>query len=261
MPALYVPNNAVVSLSGDVSAANAKALITKYFGDIPRGATPPRPNIPPAGPDAAVRLVLEDERARTTRIRFAWPTVSFAHDDKIPLNALASLLSRDRTGRLTKALVYDLDLATRVVAANFDLERGGIFQIEVFPRPNVPLTRIETVVDSVLADLPAHPATAAELEAFARANAVLAATTLQTRAARADTLAHGEIFAHDPAAYAKQLQRAFGLAPADVGRVAGRYLTGRGVVMSMVPAGKLDMISKPELPFKNVTESPSRVVP
>jgi zinc protease len=239
----YVPNNAVVSLSGDVSPASAKTLITKYFHDIPKGASPVRPSIPDAGSNAATRLVLEDPRAKSARLRFAF------------------ILSTDRTGRLSKALVYDRELATRIAAGNFDFERGGLFQIEIFPRPNASLTRIEAVVDSVLAGLVAQPATRAELDAFARSNAVLATTTLQTRSARADTLAHGEVFARDPVAYAKQVQRAFALTPADLARVAQRYFTERRVVMSMVPAGKLDLISRPDLPFTNVTGSPPKAVP
>ncbi|MEO7083974.1 MAG: pitrilysin family protein [Gemmatimonadaceae bacterium] len=258
----YVPNNAIVSLSGDVTAANAKILITKYFGDIARGATPPRATIPDLSPSPETRAVLEDARARVPRLRIAWPGAAFSNPDRVALKALVSVLTRDRTGRLSKALVYDLGLATRVVADNFDDERAGIFQIEVFPRPEASLTRIEQVVDSVIAMLPAQPATREELEAFAKSNAVLATTTLQTRAMRADTLAHGEVFAGDPVAYAKQAQRAFDVTSADVTRVARQYLTGHRVVLSMVPAGKLNLISKPTLPYQNITPaSQAKVTP
>ena len=47
-------------------------------------------------------------------------------------------------------------------------------------------------------------------------------------------------------AYAKQVNQTFALTPADVQRVAKRYLSAARVVMSMVPAGKLDLISKPD---------------
>jgi zinc protease len=251
----YVTNNAVVSLSGDVTFANAKKLITKYFGGIPRGAKPPAVTIPVDASNGESRLVLEDARARSPRLRFAWAGAAFNDRDKVALAALASVLTRDRTGRLSKALVYDLGLATRVIAGNFDDEHAGVFQIEVFPRPNASLTRIENVVDSVLAALPSEHVTPAELTAFARSNAVLATTTLQTRAMRADTLAHGEVFAGDPVAYAKQVQRAFSLTPADVSQAAQRHLTRHRVVMSMVPAGKLELISKPDRSYTNVTPS------
>ena len=162
---------------------------------------------------------------------------------------------------VNKLLVYDRRLASRVVAANFDFEKGGLFQIDVTPQPGASLTAIEQLVDSTLASFDSQPVSAEDLDAFKRSNAVLAITQLQTRAARADTLAHGELFAHDPAAYAKQVNQTFALTSADVHRVAKRYLTAARVVMSMVPAGKLDLIAKPDAPYTNVTPPAPKAAP
>src|SRR5262249_35475181 len=137
--------------------------------------------VPASALSAAVREALEDQRARNAQLRIAWPTVGFAHIDRVSLNALASVLSRDRVGRLTKSLVYDLGLATRVAAGNFDFERGGLFQIDVFAKPATSLTRVEQVVDSVIAALATTPPTKDEIDAFANNNAFLAVATLQTR--------------------------------------------------------------------------------
>ena len=257
----YVPSNAVLSLSGDLSPAHAKTLIERYFGGIPRGQAPERRPVAAPALAAPARLVLEDARARAATLRFAWPSVAFAHEDRLPLVALASLLSRDRTGALTKLLVFDRAVATRVTATNYDFEEGGIFQIEVSPRPDVSLTVIEQLVDSALATFVSQPIGTEDLESFKRSNAVVAITQLQTRAARADTLAHGEIFAGDPVAYAKGVNSTFALKAADVQRVATRYLTPARVVMSMVPAGKLELISKPDLPYRNVTPPAAKVSP
>jgi hypothetical protein len=48
-------------------------------------------------------------------------------------------------------------------------------------------------------------------------------------------------------------KKLFALTAADVRRVARQYLARPHVVMSMIPAGKLDLISRPELPYTNVT--------
>jgi zinc protease len=232
----YVPNNAIVSLSGDITPARARTLIERYFGGIPRGQTVARRAIPERTPPLPARLVLEDARARAPVLRFAWPSVGFADPDRLPLVALAALLSRDRTGALSKVLVYERALATRVVAANYDFERGGLFQIEVFPKAGASLTSVEQIVDSALASFNDRQIRAEDLESFKRSNAVMSVTLLQTRAARADTLAQGEMFAHDPIAYAKQVHQTFALTPADLQRVARRYLSSAHVVMSMIPA-------------------------
>ena len=55
----------------------------------------------------------------------------------------------------------------------------------------------------------------------------------------------------DPVAYAKQVNVTAKLAPADVQRAAVKYLTAKRLVLSLVPAGKLDLVSKPERPHEN----------
>src|SRR6478672_6881013 len=38
----YAPNNAVLVVAGDIDVPQAKALVSKYFGPIPRGPVPPK---------------------------------------------------------------------------------------------------------------------------------------------------------------------------------------------------------------------------
>ncbi|MDB4878136.1 MAG: peptidase domain protein [Gemmatimonadetes bacterium] len=269
----YVPNNAVLALSGDFKTADAQKLVAKYFGSIARGVVPAHPAVAPTPLTAERRVVLEDTRARVPVLRLAWFTAGFSQPDRLALNALAAMLAptdprmrqllpgADRAGRLSKLLVYDRQLATSVSAGNFDMETGGIFQIEVTPRANAPMGQIETLVDSVLTDLKAGVIADAELAPYREATTVIGVTTLQTRGARADTLAQGEAFAGDPVAYAKQAARTLRLSPADVRAAAQKYLTNERVVMSLIPAGKLDLISKPTLPYTNVTPAKAQVVP
>jgi zinc protease len=249
----YVPNNAVLSISGDVVPSVARALIQKYFADIPRGAPPRRPPASPVQLAAEKRVVLEDSRANQPRLQIDWPVVGFSNPDRLALRALASALSINRFGRLSKLLINDRQLATIVSVEYYDFEKAGVFEVLVLPRPGASMTTIETLVDSVMTALPSSPLTPRELSRFNNNNAVTAVSSLQTRFARADTLAHGEIFAGDPIAYAKQVAAARALTPADVERAVKRHLNTGRLVMSLVPAGKLDAISKPNLPFSNVT--------
>jgi zinc protease len=266
----YVPNNAVIAVSGDFDTAVAKKWIEKYFGDIPRGAVVHRKPVPAVTLPGEQRLVLEDPRLGVPQLRMNWIGAAYDNPDRTALIALASSLSLARVasdghlssvgveppaalGRLSKLLIQDRQLATRVVADNYDLQRSGVFEIAIYPRPKASLTTIETLVDSVLSAMATTPVTKAELALYNSYNAVHLATSLQPRFARADTLAHDEIFARDPAAYARQAMGARALTPADIERVRKRYRGNRRVVVSLVPAGKLDLVSKPDLPFVNVT--------
>src|SRR5262249_49681625 len=68
----YVPNNAIVALSGDFKTSEVRTWIQRYFGSIPRGAAPTHPVIRATPLDGDRRLVLEDRRARDARLRIAW---------------------------------------------------------------------------------------------------------------------------------------------------------------------------------------------
>jgi zinc protease len=268
----YVPNNAVMAVSGDFDSAIAKKWIEKYFGDIPRGAPVKRVPVPSVTLPAEKRLVLEDARLAVPQLRMNWIGAAYDNPDRTALIALASSLSLSRVasdghlssigveppaalGRLSKLLIQDRQLATRVVADNYDIQQAGVFEIAIYPRANASLTTIETLVDSVMSAMATHPVTPEELALYNSYNAVHLATSLQPRFARADTLAHDEIFARDPIAYARQATAARALTPADIERVRKKYLGKGRVVVSLVPAGKLDLVSKPQLPFANVTPS------
>src|SRR5215203_3826648 len=56
----YAPNNAFLSIVGDFETAEAKAWVTKYFGDIPRGGAITRPAVAPVKLIEGKRLVYED---------------------------------------------------------------------------------------------------------------------------------------------------------------------------------------------------------
>jgi len=246
----YVPNNAVIAMSGDFDTKQARGMVERYFGSIPRGAAVNHPRMQ-ATIHGERRVVLEDRRGRGSALRIAWAGVGFAHPDKFALNALAAELQGNAASGLEKALVYDRQLATSVFVGHFDNENGGVFQIEAYPRGGTPLGAIEDVVDSVVrATREARP-TDAQLRRFKNANAVAATVSLQGRLFRADTLAQGEGWANDPVAYAKQVSAAARVTPADVQQVAARYLTKNRLVLSMVPAGKLNLVSKPEKPYEN----------
>ena len=268
----YVPNNAVVAVSGDFETASARKWIEKYFGDIPRGGPATRVPLPVVALPKEQRIVLEDARLGVPQLRINWRGAEYDDPDRPALIALATSLSLARVaadghlsavgvepptalGRLSKLLIQDRQLATRVVVDNVDLQHTGVFEIAVYPRANASLTTIETLVDSVLSAMATHPVTKEELARYNSYNAVHLATSLQPRFARADTLAHDEIFARDPAAYAKQAMGARALTSADIERVRKKFLGAGRIVVSLVPAGKLELVSKPELPFANVTPS------
>src|SRR5690242_11910824 len=111
----YAPNNAFLTIVGDFDFTQAKAWVTKYFGDIPRGKPITRPKVDPVTLPSEKRLVYED-RVQVPRLYVQWPTVGEKSDDRFALDVLATILTGPRTARITKALVYDEQSAATVNA-------------------------------------------------------------------------------------------------------------------------------------------------
>jgi zinc protease len=252
----YAPDNAVLSITGDVDPARTLALVTTYFGTIPRGPTIERPTVAPVTLAATKRLVLEDRKASVPQLAMVWPTVGDDSPDAPALDALSDVLTLDRTSRLTKLLVYDRQLATSVHANQESNENAGRFEINVRPRPGVALTEVERLVDSVVDAAVATPPADSEVARAKNYAVVGTITGLEAVDRRGETLAEGQTFFGDPLHYLVELQEAQAVTPADVHRVAQHYLTPARIVLSMVPAGKLDAVSRPSEPFTNVTAQP-----
>ncbi|HWE42113.1 MAG TPA: pitrilysin family protein [Gemmatimonadaceae bacterium] len=250
----YAPNNATLAIVGDFDPVKAKAWIAKYFGPIPSGPAITRPVVEPTRLSANKRLVLEDTKARLPQIVFVWPTVGIDSPDALALEGLASVLTRDRTSRLARLLVYDRQLATTVNARAGSDENTGEFYIRVSPRPNASLTEIERLVDSVVTSMVVAPPTDREVERLKKTTLVSAISGLQSVLDKAEQLLDGQTFYGNPTHLTDVDLPAYrALAPADVHRVALRYLAAPHVVLSMVPAGKLDLIANPQLSYTNVT--------
>ena len=260
----YVPNNAVLTIVGDVDVQQTRLLVEKYFAGIPRG---PEHKAPPAVPVTLAsdkRIAHEDARARLPQMTLIWPTVGVKHSDEVALVALGSLLGAERSGRslnrsarLTKTLVQDLQLATNVQVYQGSDEQVGEFWMHVYPREGVTLTQLEVVIDSVLAAIPASPATEKEIQRLRNYLTVDRITALQSVEKKADALSLSKLFSGNPHQYATDAEEIGSVTSDDIDRVVKRYILGKGkVVISAVPAGKLDAVSRPDVPYTNVTPGP-----
>jgi zinc protease len=241
----YAPNNATITVVGDFDPKQTKAWIAKYFTDIPRGKPIVRPASPAVTLAAEKRLVYED-RVQLPRLYLTWPTVNSASKDAAALGVLGGVLSGSRTRRLTKALVYDRQSAAQSFAGQQSSEGAGTFNIQIIPRPGHTLAELELATDSVLDRLRADGPTAQELQKVKASLELSSISNLESQWGKAETLAQGSVFFNDPNAYRKRLHATLAVTAADVKRVANTYLTKGRVVLSIVPAGKIDQASKPE---------------
>ncbi|MER7890755.1 pitrilysin family protein [Micromonospora sp. NPDC094482] len=205
----YAPNNAVLTVVGDASAAEVFALADKYFGALPaRADIPAAPDgrsVPATG-RPAVETVTADVPA--PRVYVAHRTYPFGSPGYDVLTVLATVLGSGRGSRLYQRLADGERLAQPdlVGAYGVDLAHAPAPLIATATaRPGVSAERLAEGLHAVVDELASVPVTATELD---RAKALLSTAwwrQMSTVDGRADTLGRYATQFGDPAAAADRL--------------------------------------------------------
>jgi len=244
----YTPNNATLAIAGDITARDARPLVERYFGDIARGPAVTRTPPPPVLVTRAVGAVLED-RVQLPRVYDAWHTVKAFRADDATLDVLANILASGRSSRLYRRLVYELQVATDVVAYQDGSRIDGKFVAYATARPGHDLGELQRVIDEELRKLADQGPTPREVE---RAQNTFEAQFLSRMervggfGGKADQLNFYDYFVGTPDYFQQDLDRYARVTPAAVQRAVRTYLSaGHRVVLSVVPQGKPELAVKP----------------
>lgn len=231
----YSPNNAVIAISGDISPAEARAKVERFFGAIARGpaAAPRAPDVPPLAPLA--RRTMHD-RVPATRLYFAWVAPPTVDPQGTPLSVALTVLGGGNSSRLYNDLVRETRLATNVSADGIDGRRAGLSLIVVDVQPGADPGKVEARVDAVLAKFLREGPTPDEVSRVATRAVADTIRSLETDNATASTLAEGWLFAGDPGFYKTQLARYAAATPAAALAAARAWIDpGHGFRLSVLP--------------------------
>ena len=240
----YAPNNAVLTVAGDVDPAEVRRLVEQYFGWIPRAPAVERPQIPvPAIP--ATRYLTREDRVTLPQLSMTWRTGTRFSADEAALNALAQILTGGKSSRLYKRLVYEQQVAQMTTSWNEAQLLAGDFWVLIRGKPDTDLDALETAVDEEIAKLAAAPPSSEELQRVVNGIVTGFVGRLETVENKADQLNDYLYYANDPGYVDEDLARYRALTPADIQRVAREYLHGKNrIVISFVPQGKTQLAAE-----------------
>jgi predicted Zn-dependent peptidase len=205
----YTPDNAVLSIAGDFDASEARALVEKHFGQIPRGAgKPPLPDM--SVPDdfgGWKREVVEDDVV-LPRLFLAFRSPVFGSDEFYAASITAAILGVRKGSRLQRALVRERQVASDASAFTYDLSKGSdLLVVDVTARPEVDVRTLEREVAHEVDLLRERGVTPDEVE---RAVAIVRteyASALQSAGDRADRLSMFATYFGDPSLANEQLAK------------------------------------------------------
>jgi len=247
----YGPNNAVLSLAGDVTLDRAKELVAKYFNGIAPGPALARTEdwIPKL--DRNIRDEMQD-RVPQTRIYRVWHAQGWRGAQFQALQLAAEVLSGSKSARLDRRLIYEKELVTTVSTFADDSEIAGGFYILATVKPGVDPAVVEKEIDTIVAELLAKGPTADELQrAQSRtlARFVRGMEGLGGFGGRSEVLAESQTYAGSSNAYLDRLERMANATPADVQKAAKAWLDAPHYTLLVNPlpplaAGKTDVDRK-----------------
>jgi zinc protease len=145
----YTPDNAVLSITGDFDPAEARKLITDYFGPIPRGkGKPPLApmNLPPVF-GKQLREVVQDN-VSLPRLFMAFRSPVFGSEKYYAASVVSAILGLRKGSRLHRSLVRERQIAADGSAFTFDLAKGtDLLVVDVTARPETGIAQLEEEVE------------------------------------------------------------------------------------------------------------------
>src|SRR3984885_11133451 len=159
----YAPNNAVLTLVGDIDPDAALALVKKYFGSIPSQPAPPKVDLIDEPHYGDGRGVIYDPLARLPQIDIAYHIPPGNTPENYAADQLAIILGQGESSRFYQDLVKDKQLASQItVQADRRIGTSQLY-VEATPRPGVKVEDLEKGINDEIAAVLKSGITPAEL--------------------------------------------------------------------------------------------------
>ena len=230
----YGPTNATLVLSGDITPAQARAKVERYFGAITPGPPIARQKVWIARRTDHQRATVQD-RVPQARLFIEWNAPPAGSADAAALRLLTDILSVGKDSRLFKRLVYQDHIATEEFAAVETREIGGLIDVQLTAAPGVPLARLEAAFYEELARLLREGPSVAELDRYKTRSLAGFVRRAERVGAKADLLTYSQAFFGAPDAWRTDLERIRDATPARVADAGRRWLSDGSFTLELTP--------------------------
>ncbi|MFO0323217.1 MAG: M16 family metallopeptidase [Bacteroidota bacterium] len=239
----YGPNNAVITVAGDVNTEEVIKLAEKYFGSIPRGPEVKDMIKQPAALTEN-RYISYEDNIRFPQYKISFPTVPSMHKDEAALNVLGEALSSSKSSPLYIAFVKS-QKALFANSYNYSRELAGQFEINIRTNAGSKLSEIETLLNETLLKWEKTGITDDDIKKYKASFQSNLYNTLATVNGKGSQLAAFQTFAKNPNYLKIEVQNNLKVTKADVMRVYQTYIKNRfAVILSCVPKGKSELVAK-----------------
>ena len=233
----YGASNATLAIVGNFDEGKALNWVEKYFSVIKKG--------PVVYTDKQIPLEFEEDRILITEenvplpvLKVAFPTVDFNHEDYLPLQALAYILSGNKASYLTKN-IQDKGFAQQAYAYQSSKELAGEFHFYFKAPKKQSLMVIESLWKASMFEFEKKGASLTQFEAFKAQKENEIKNRASSLQSISKTLTFGEVFKNNPNYSQEELQKLRKLSYASLDRVYNTYIKNKPALYQAVyPKGK-----------------------
>ncbi|MEY4642044.1 MAG: hypothetical protein RLZZ227_2038 [Pseudomonadota bacterium] len=240
----YGPNNATLTIGGNVDKDAAMALVVKYFGEIPPGPPVEKQQQVPAVLDADRYISYVDPNIRFPGLLITYPSVPMDHPDRVALSALNEIIGIGRKSYFYKEFVLT-QKAIQAQAFSYNLELSGLMTYLVLPFPGTPLDAFEADIRKVFAQFNADSISDEDILIYKATQEANLIRSLASVSGKVTQLASNQTFFGNPNLIQKELAEIRALTKEDVIRVFETYMKDKpAVYLSIVPPSAPDIIAQ-----------------
>jgi len=232
----YVPNNATLSIAGDIDIEETKKMIDGYFTEIPRGTVEiPRPTIKEPKQTEEVRDIVYDNIQLPAVIQ-AYKMPPQGTHDAYAFEVLSTLLTGGASARMQKQLVDQDQKAVAVAAIPLSLEDGGLFINYGIANMGIEAEDLEAGMDAVIKTVQNELIPEKEFQKVMNQIEASFVSTNSRIASIAESLANYEVYYGDAELINTVIDKYRKVTREDLKRVASEYLIPQNrVVLYYLP--------------------------
>ncbi len=234
----YGPNNATLTIGGDVKAADVVKMVDKYFGNIPAGPAVEKTVLPAVKLSGDRYASFTDNYARLPILSKTYPTVPNYDKDMGALSCLAQILGQGKNSILYQQMVKNQKAISASGFSRFS-ELAGEFSFQITPYPGNSLAKMDSLFKQSLLVFEKRGVTDEDIEKFKGGIEAQYINGLQSVSGKVSQLAAFNTFTSNPNMIGKLLDMYRSVTKEDVWRVYNQYLKDKpSVTISVLTKGQ-----------------------
>jgi len=220
----YQPNNAILSISGDISITEAKKIVKEYFGSIAKAKEPVRSPVVINTNTTPYKETVEDKLATLPAIFAGTAGPKQGEKDFYAVQLLWNILFRGESSEFYKKFISDEELAVQIAPLILDMKESSIVGYIAVPTPGGDVNELDNEINSYIKEIAKKGITDSQLEKAKNIIETSRLYAIKDVESKAIALAQYKAYYNNAELINSEMDNYLKITKADIKRVIEKYL-------------------------------------